>query len=301
MLDGLIGEHPALQKVRLQLPAIAQSCDPLLIVGENGVGKSLVAAHIHARSPFAKNKLITVDCSLLDHRSQRLDLFGGSIGDSNTVQRSSLEVQTTLVIKHPEKLFKELSDNLVKAILSGEVTRFRSSRSLPVQSRTIFLLNDTPHTLLRATKLYPELFKLLKKSRLVKLPPLRQRGNDVLLLARYFARIAQGRTVVGFTKSGKPDANLIKILRSRQWIRNVAELKAFIAASIVPTPDDIERNAEVRMVHEIAMMIQEEKPSSLRSNLRFMKSLFVARALDMASDNRIRAARLIGQTEASLR
>ena len=300
MLDRLIGEYPTLQKVRLQLPALAQSCDPLLIVGENGVGKSLVAAHIHAHSPFAKNKLITVDCSLLDHRSQRLDLFGGSIGDSNTVQRSPLEVQTTVVIKHPEKLFKELSEKLVDAITRGEVTRFRSTKKFPVQSRIIFLLNDTPHTLLRTVKLYPELFTLLKKSRLVKLPPLRQRGDDVLLLARYFARQAHNKNIVGIRKSGEPNSALAHVLRRRQWVRNVLELRAFIAALVIPTLNEVVDDEESRLLHEIKLMIHQEKPSSLRGNLRLMKSHLIQRTLQQTQNNRIRAAHILGRTEPSL-
>ena len=100
MLQPIIGDHPSIVRLRRQLPEWAARDEPLVIFGESGVGKTLLAEHIHALSPMKSHPLRTVNLRLLNDRDRRLQLLGGDSPELATRRRSVLSSRTTVVIKH---------------------------------------------------------------------------------------------------------------------------------------------------------------------------------------------------------
>jgi len=92
MLDEIIGRDPSIQKIKYSLPSLAQNSTPLIIIGEGGVGKSFLAAHIHAASPLSLRALESLNFSTLPERDQRINLLGGEPPDLTTTRRSVLEL-----------------------------------------------------------------------------------------------------------------------------------------------------------------------------------------------------------------
>ena len=304
MLDQLIGEHPALRNVKLQLPTLAQSCDALLVVGEPGVGKSLVTAHIHSRSPFAHNKLITIDCSLLKDRDQRVMLFGGDMSEFSTTHRSPLELQTTVIVKHPECVYKNYQHQLARTIQSGFITRTGSQKRIPIQCRIVFFLHSRLPSLQRADRLDPLLRGLLENCRKITLPPLRKRRCDIPILAKHFIQeVKRGDccALSGVAKNGTPSKTLLRILAQERWAENVAGLEAFIHCLAIRSPKTIINDHEYRQLRRAILNIDGGKPSSLKAHLSSIRTSLTKRAVTHEQGNQVRAARILGLTEFSVR
>ncbi len=304
MLDQLIGEHPALRKVKLRLPALAQSCDPLLIVGEPGVGKSLVAAHIHSQSPFAHNKLVTIDCSLLKDRDQRVMLFGGDMSEFSTTHRSPFELQTTVIVKHPECVYKNYQHQLARTIQGGFITRTGSKVRIPVQCRIIFFLHSRLPSPQSAGRLDPHLLGLLQNCRKVTLLPLRKRLCDIPILTKHFIqKVKRGdcRALSGVAKNGTPSKALLRILTQERWEENVAGLEAFIHCLAIRSPETIIKDHAYRRLRRAILNIDGSKPSSIKAHLSSIRTSLTKRAVTHEQGSQVRAARILGLTEFSVR
>src|SRR5258707_11891763 len=98
MLDEFVGGSPAIKKLHSILPKLSQSPDPVILVREGGVGKTLFASHIHARSSRNVRPIESLNFSLIPERDQRIALLRGDIPDVNSPRRSILEHPTTVIL-----------------------------------------------------------------------------------------------------------------------------------------------------------------------------------------------------------
>jgi DNA-binding NtrC family response regulator len=153
MPADLIGAHPALQKLKSSLPVLGARQTPLVIIGESGVGKSLVAAHVHQHSERRHRAPDILNASTLDERDQRIRLFGGEPTILTTTRKSILENPTTVVLKHLDHLRPHLQNELAKALVTQEVQRPGSDTYRAILCRPIVTLREPPEKLLKKKRL----------------------------------------------------------------------------------------------------------------------------------------------------
>ncbi|MBI5472640.1 MAG: sigma 54-interacting transcriptional regulator [Ignavibacteriae bacterium] len=276
----------------MRLPALAQSCDPLLIVGEPGVGKALLAAHIHAKSPFAHNKLITVDCSLLSDRDQLHLLFSDEI----PVRRSPLETGATIVVKNPLAACNGFKDMLAHALKTNEVWSYRRNRYVRVAAHMI-LASSIPFSQRHAASdVDRRLIVACSRCETILLPPLRKRENDILLLAKYFFQKEKGSRSsrsVPFANNGLNSRHRQLIL-ARNWSGNILELKTYVRRLFRQSPKELLRQNDFQALEEAHTSIEERRGFDLRSTLVQIEHHLIALTLRVNNQNKLAAARLLG-------
>lgn len=311
MPDEIIGGSPALRKIRAAIPHLAADPKPIVIIGETGVGKSLIASHIHSQSPFRTSQLEVINFSLLSDRDQRIALLGGEPPELTTTLRSSLELPTTLVLKHVDHANFFLQRNLSESLKSQKVSRLGSNERFPVFARIIFTLRLPIRLLLKMNRILPALAELLAGRKTIHIPPLRSRKEDISILAerflhRFYDRlhsIVNGNIehVQGLTNAGTLDPKLAEFLVKQKWPENVTELKAYIRSLIVPSYEGAIQEREKIEVMKMITMLEDGHEFSLRRSINVIENEIIQRALEKFGGHQVRAAQLLGLTERTIR
>ena len=186
MSDYLIGGSLAIKRIRSLLTKLSGKTSPLIITGELGVGKFLLATRIHANSLLKNHPFESIDFQNLSEHEQRIRLLGGSPPDLPTTRRSVLELPTTVILKHIDCASKYLQERLTEAIQNREVIRLGTNQVRPVRCRLLFIFNDHPKILLKKGSIYTGLFKILSRYQIIHMPTLKERKEDIKDLAQHF-------------------------------------------------------------------------------------------------------------------
>jgi DNA-binding NtrC family response regulator len=183
MSDYLIGGSPAIKRIKASLTKLSADTSPLVITGEPGVGKTLLSSRIHAHSSLKDHELETINFKILSDRDQRMRLLGGSPPDLPSTRRSTLELSTTVVLKHIDCASEYLQERLAEAILRKEIIRLGTNQKRPVKCRPIFVLYDHPQNLSKTGSIIPELAKILLRFQVIHMPTIKERKEDIPELA----------------------------------------------------------------------------------------------------------------------
>lgn len=219
----LLGESAAMQSLRAQIAQVGASEASVLILGENGVGKELVARALHAASPRAAGPLLAVDMGALPEALVESELFGhrrGSFTDARESRpgRFVAAAGGTLFLDEIGNLPLPQQAKLLAALERREVTPLGSDRSVPVDVRVLAATNLAEAELFDARRFRPDLLYRLNTV-VLRVPPLRERGaaDIALLLRHYLAQFAQRPVEV------TPDA--LAQLTAYGWPGNVRQLR----------------------------------------------------------------------------
>jgi DNA-binding NtrC family response regulator len=311
MPDRLIGGSPALKKIRAAIPHLASERMPVVITGETGVGKSLVASHIHSLSPFRSSQLEVINFSILRERDRQIALLGGEPPELTTTRRSALENSTTLVLKHLDQANSFLQRSLAESLTTQKVERLGSKEKHLVSARIIVTLRQSISTLVSDQQLHPALADTLSTCKHILIPPLRKRKSDIPVLAEYFLHrffdrlhsLVNGQIehVKGLTNEGTIDPVLAGFLKRQKWPENITELKAYLRSLIISDYEDALREREKIEVTKMVMMVEEGKEFSLWQSLAVIEQEIIHRALDKYEGHRTKAAQMLGITGSSVR
>jgi DNA-binding NtrC family response regulator len=221
----LLGKSAAMQSLRAQIAQVGASEASVLILGENGVGKELVARALHQASPRAAGPLLAVDMGSLPEALVESELFGhkrGSFTDARESRpgRFVAAAGGTLFLDEIGNLPLPQQAKLLAALERREVTPLGSDRPVPVDVRVLAATNVPEAELFDARRFRPDLLYRLNTV-VLRVPPLRERGaGDVALLLRhYLAHFAQGRPARDI------DADALARLAACRWPGNVRELR----------------------------------------------------------------------------
>src|SRR5262249_29881829 len=143
---------------------------PLIITGEEGVGKTFLAGILHVLGARSTSPFRVINFSVLPQRDQRVDLLGGGPPDLTTTRRSVLELPTTVVLKHIDCASHHLQHELARSLSSARVTRYGTDDFFPVQCRPMFTLRASLISLYRRKRIDPALFSFLRTARTVRIP-----------------------------------------------------------------------------------------------------------------------------------
>ncbi|WP_435007881.1 sigma-54-dependent transcriptional regulator [Tundrisphaera lichenicola] len=229
-LPNVLGEDPTLRQAVDLAATVAPARATVLIVGEQGTGKSLIARSIHQQSSRRDQPFLEVSCAGIDELGLERELFGQRFeGESSErAGRLARADRGTLLLDEVAALSPSLQSRLLRVLVDGEFEPMGSTQSIQVDVRFILATRENLPSLVEQGKFRRDLFERINGICL-KLPSLRQRGHDVIQLADHFRdRFSRefGKPVVGFT----PDAQ--DLLLRHDWPGNVRELESVVQRGV---------------------------------------------------------------------
>jgi PAS domain S-box-containing protein len=236
--DEIVGTSPALRRVLEDVDRVAGADTTVLITGETGTGKELVARAIHRRSARAGKPLVAVNCAAIPASLQESELFGHEKGAfTGAAQRREgrfkLADGGTIFLDEVGEMGPDLQAKLLRVLQEGEFEPLGASRTLRVNVRVIAATNRNLGEMAAAGAFRHDLLYRLNVFP-VHMPPLRERGDDVVLLAESFARRLAARR--GQQPPVLPPDGRARLLRY-DWPGNVRELQNVIERSLILSTD----------------------------------------------------------------
>jgi transcriptional regulator with PAS, ATPase and Fis domain len=262
----------------------------VLLVGETGTGKELIAREIHRRSPRANGPFISLNCGAIPETLLEAELFGhvrGAFTGAVASRQGRFQAASggTLFLDELGEMSPGLQVKLLRALEEKVVTRVGDSRPEPVDIRVVAATHHDLEEDVRRGSFREDLFYRLN-TLAVRLPPLRERGEDVLVLARYFLALFASE-FKSRARGFSPQA--LSVLRKHAWPGNVRELRNRIQRAVVLAersalrPEDLELSAtEASPVLPLA-----------QAREAFQRS-YIEQILERNGGNRTRAARELG-------
>lgn len=238
----IIGESPAIKKIIEEVKKIANAKSNVLLLGETGTGKELIARAIHFSSNRAEKPFIPINCSAIPENLLESELFGhvrGAFTGAVSSKRGLFEEANggTVFLDEIADLPLSLQAKLLRVLEDQEIRPIGSNQSVKVDIRFISATNKDLSQLVREGRFREDLFYRLNVINIV-LPPLRERGNDIELLVRYFIEKyskEHGKEIKGI------DESALRLLKKYRWPGNIRELQNVIERAVLITEDGILR------------------------------------------------------------
>jgi two-component system, NtrC family, response regulator PilR len=245
-LDSLIGESELMQNVFKLVLKIARSSATVLIRGESGTGKELIARAIHNRSRRSENMFYAINCAAIPETLLESELFGYERGAFTGADRRKIGLfeaasSSTLFLDEIGDLSLPLQGKILRALQEKEVRRVGGNESIPVDVRVLAATNRELEEMMKAGTFREDLYYRLNILPIV-LPPLRQRREDIPLIAeKFIGRVAR--------EHGKPieaiDPGAMRILKSYDWPGNVRELESILERAVLLSEHDSIREEDL--------------------------------------------------------
>ena len=242
--DGMHGESRPRQRLFRLLRKVGPTYMTVLLCGESGVGKELAAQAIHRRSARAAGPLVPVNCGAISPAILESELFGHEKGSFTGASKRHIgfferAAGGTLFLDEITEMSAALQVKLLRVLEAGRIRRVGGEQDIGTDVRIIAATNRDPEEAIEAGNLREDLYYRLAQFP-VRVPPLRERGDDVLLLAeRFLAELnAANDTAKNYA------ADTLELLRLHDWPGNVRELRnavarAYVLAGDVIGPDDL--------------------------------------------------------------
>ena len=308
--SDLIGECPAMKELKAQMMRVAATDANVLITGENGTGKDVVAHALHQLSDRARKPFVNIDLGCIPENLFESELFGyekGAFTDARNAKEGRIETADggTLFLDEIGNLNLPMQQKLLTVIEKRETQRIDSNKVSYVNVRILAATNANLREKVGEGTFRQDLFYRLNTIEL-HLPPLRERGEDIVLLAEYFLKIYSGKYSVGdVVLSASAKQKLLK----HTWPGNVRELQHCIERAIV-LGDKTELAAEDIRLEDSVGALGSSSDSSLDSssdsiqvdslNLQTLEREAIKRAISLSNGNLTQAAELLGITRFAL-
>jgi two-component system response regulator HydG len=293
----LIGRSPALEAVFTLVRKVAATEANVLILGENGTGKELVAREIHRQSPRAGGAFIAVDMSAVPETLFESELFGhvkGAFTDARESRAGRFEVAAdgTLFLDEIGNLSVPLQAKILTALDRRQIIRVGSNKPIPIDVRLICATNMPVHAMVAQNRFRQDLLYRVNTVE-IRLPPLRERAGDIRLLVDHY--LAQfGRK---YQKPGlKVSPAAFDRLEAYPWPGNVRELQHAVERAVIMS------DAAVLQPRDFFFGTPEVSgPSPAEDfNIENMEKLLIERAIRKHQGNISRAANELGLSRAAL-
>jgi two-component system nitrogen regulation response regulator NtrX len=244
---SLVGNSPAIRRLREAIARVAPIPSPVLILGESGSGKELVARDLHRHGPNPNGPFIALNSAALPESLVESELFGherGAFTGAATTRKGAFEAaeRGTLFLDEIGELPLAVQAKLLRVLEEQRVTRLGGNRSIPVEARVIAATNRDLQTEVAAGRFRQDLFYRLSVHEL-RVPPLRDRLSDVPELASSFASAISERFRI---RPKKISSDALDVLTGYDWSRNnVRELRNVVERMIIAADGDVLRPEHV--------------------------------------------------------
>jgi Nif-specific regulatory protein len=296
LASSLIGRSPCMVELRDRIARIAPANSTVLITGESGTGKELVARALHRHGARAAKPFVAINCAALSETLLESELFGhekGAFTGAVGQKRGRLEIAEggTVFLDEIGEMPVTLQAKLLRVLQQREFERVGGTRSIPLDIRVIAATNRDLADAIRQAQFRSDLFYRLNVVS-IRMPALRDRSDDILLLAVQFAsRIGErcGRRVSGIS----PEARAL--LRTYAWPGNVRELENAIEHAVVlGSTDQILAKDLPDTLHDNLQDPAPGSPGMLHDAIHAAKRAVVQRAMEQANQDHGKAAQLLG-------
>ncbi len=324
----IIGRSPAMQEVYKLVGRLVTNDAAVLIYGESGTGKDLVARTIHFKSARSAAPFVAVNCSAIPHGLLESELFGHERGSfTGATERRAGKFETaengTLFLDEIGDLPLELQPKLLRALQEREFNRVGGTDTLKLRARVIAATNQDLEAAVRAKRFREDLYFRLRVIP-IQMPPLRDRREDIPELAEYF--VAKAAREMGAKTTSLSPAAIAK-LKSYDWPGNVRELENTVMRAALLGPGTAIRPEDIELEHSasgqrrvpaqdgaalndlIAQRVSEwfddpngEEPRDLYQRMvSELERPLIELALKRAGGNQVKAARMLGLNRNTLR
>ena len=295
----IIGSSDAMKEVFKIIEKVASTDANVLILGENGTGKELIARAIHQKSVRKDNVFIGVDMGAITETLFESELFGhkkGAFTDAKEDRAGRFEIANkgSLFLDEIGNLSLPLQSKLLTAIQKREVTRIGSNKVMPIDIRLICATNMPVYDMVGENTFRQDLLYRINTVE-IQLPPLRQRIEDIPLLTDHFAKQYAH-------KYRKPISRIapgtVKKLQKYSWPGNIRELQHAIERAIIMSDSDTLNPEDFFFLSQKQESIQTAEPDSY--NLDDVEKGVIERVINKHNGNISKAAKELGLTRASL-
>lgn len=306
-MGNLLGESPEMEKLYRILARVAQTIHPVLIIGESGTGKELVARAIHANGPGAGKPFVPVDCGSLAPTLIESELFGHLKGAFTGAHRPNEGLMVaagsgTVFLDEIAELPLDLQAKLLRALQEKEVRPLGGSHAVPIRARILAATHQDLGSMVEQGKFRRDLYYRLNVVKLT-LPPLRERKEDIPLLAAHFLE----RNSLEMRRTFRLSAETLTFLVEYAWPGNVRELSNAIDGACSLTSGEViemgEMTTSIRDAWMHATVSRREKPQpdlaeTPVETLAEMEKRAILTTLEQVKGDKLLAARLlnIGKT-----
>ncbi len=301
--DNIVGHSSAMQQIFASVMRVASSRATVLLAGESGVGKDLIARAIHFHSPRRDKPFVKINCTALPENLMESELFGyekGAFTGANMSKAGKFEQADsgTVMLDEIGDVPGNIQVKLLRVLQEREVERLGSNKTLHIDVRVIAATNRDLRAALEDGTFREDLYYRLNVVP-IEIPPLRERKEDIPYLVRFFVD-KLGKENGGHVRS-ITDAAVDKLMQY-SWPGNVREIENVIERSIVMTTgekldaDDIRLDMNLRPRPQAGEMALPEGMS-----LDQYEQELIRNALKQANNNKSQAARILGLTRNSLR
>jgi two-component system response regulator HydG len=305
---AVIGDHPAMRLVLDRVEQIADTDASVLIRGETGTGKEVVARLIHGASQRRAGPFVAVNVSAIPEALAESELFGHVRGaftgaDKARTGRFVAADGGTLFLDEIGEMPRGVQVKLLRALQEREVTPVGSSETIPVDVRVVAATHRDLEGMIAEGTFREDLFYRLDVVP-IEIPPLRERRHDIPALAEHFrveVNVREGRSVSGFA------LDVMQRLGAYEWPGNVRELEnlverlVVVAGNRMVVMEDLPAHLRTTVVDlENATLDLPESGVDLRIFLTQLEERLIAQALERTGGNKNRAAELLGMNRTTL-
>ena len=301
-MGAMVGRAPAMVELYKEIARVAPTRSTLLILGETGTGKELVARAVHENSPRRDKPFVAVNCGALAETLLEAELFGhakGSFTGASADRRGLWEEANggTLFLDEIGETSAAMQVRLLRALQESEIRRVGSTQTRLVDARIVAATNRDLEQEVQAGNFREDLFYRLSVVTL-RVPPLRERAGDIGLLAENFLQKAASNTN---KKNLRFSAEALKTLQNYEWKGNVRELEAAIeyAAVRVRGSEILTEDLPVKLLalefkQTAANGFDASKIYADLPDLDELERRYLLFVLERAAGNRTRAAQILG-------
>ena len=301
-VDSLVGGSAAMKAIKQFVRRAGASESTVLISGESGTGKELVARALHYHSPRRDRPFVTVDSGGLVENLIESELFGhvkGAFTGATSTRQGRFELAHggTLFLDEVSNLSGSVQSKLLRALQEREITKVGSAQVVKVDVRIIAATNRNLLAEVSRGRFREDLFYRLSVIP-INLPPLRERAEDIALLADHFLRKYSAKRAGSKVKGISDGA--IRLLVDYDWPGNVRELENVIERAVVLTDSEGIRPLDL-VWHEFSSAVSACGTQSASLRLEDIEKEHIRRALAMFSSHKVKTAQALGIDRKTLR
>jgi two-component system, NtrC family, response regulator HydG len=294
-LGRLVGQSAPMRRVMTLIEQVAPSTASVVILGDSGTGKELVARTIHELSPRHAGPYVAINCAALPDTLMESELFGherGAFTGADRRREGCFELANggTLLLDEIGEMKAELQAKLLRVLEEGKLRRLGGSGEISIDVRVLASTNRNLETAIRDGRFRDDLYYRLNVFS-IELPPLCEHPDDIPALIEHFMREIEapaGKTVRGV------EAEALEVLKGFRWPGNVRQLRNVIERALIVTTGSLIGVADLPAELKRAGGGNEVLEIKLGASLDEVERELIKRTVEFAGGNKSRAAEILG-------
>jgi transcriptional regulator with PAS, ATPase and Fis domain len=303
--DNIVGRSPAMRDIFHTVERVAPTRATVLLAGESGVGKDMIARAIHHHSPRKNHPFVKINCTAIPENLMESELFGyekGAFTGANTSKPGKFEQadQGTVFLDEIGDVPGNIQVKLLRILQERQFERLGSNLTRNVDVRVVAATNVDLRAALEQGRFREDLYYRLNVVP-INIPPLRERNEDIPFLAKHFVQKLSAE--LG-TAAREISPSAMERLLTHSWPGNVRELENTIERSLVLASDQVLQPSDIRIEppRSNAHMAAQHAPLLPEGEtLEHWEQMMIREALRRANGNKSQAARILGLTRNALR